>query len=778
MHVKAADKDIKDYLKKAGSLLFNGTLVHSYPHCWRSDTPLIYKAVPSWFVKVEDIRERLLANNAKTYWVPAFVSERRFHNWLSEARDWCVSRNRYWGTPLPLWASADFEEILCIGSIAELEAYVGHEIPDIHRHLIDHIEIPSRSGKGMLRRVDEVFDCWFESGAMPYAARHYPFKDKESFDATFPAQFIAEGLDQTRGWFYTLMVLSTHLFDKPPFQNLIVNGLVLAADGKKMSKRLRNFPDPQEIFEKHGADAVRMYLCNSPVVRAEPLKFKESGVRDVVKDVLLPWYNAYRFLVQEVFRYEGSGLTFSPDSGAVKASQNYMDQWINARSHSLVKLVREEMEAYRLYNVVPHLVSFLEDLTNWYVRFNRDRMRGANGLEDALIALRTLYDVLLNSTVLLAPICPFITELMYQNIARALPQTHAMNARSVHFVMIPEADSGALSPEVSLAVERLQTVIELGRTCRERKKIGSKMPVRSMTLVNKDSNFRRDLEMLEAYVRKELGVEQVIYQIDIDNVTRIGVLNFKAVGKRLGKDMKAVQAAVRALTQEQLREFEVTREMTVCGHTLCDSDLKITQKVEGSDDPNLVTCGDGETLVTLDFTPEARLARKALAHEVVSRVQQLRKETGLQQDDPVDIWAEVVSPSGGSGLLQQALEENRGYIDELLRTPLWSMGLLQGHETLLERRELELDEGTLAVGITRRIAFFNEEALCELVGGDAQAAQRCRRQVAELDLEALLEICAGTGSIEVQDGSKRFKLENAKHFVIGPGQATWLRGRR
>eukprot|EP00435_Cladocopium_sp_Y103_P074346 s206_g48.t1 len=251
-HVKAADKDIKEKLKKENKLVFNGTEVHNYPHCWRSDTPLIYRAIPSWFIKVEEAREKLIANNNQTYWVPSFVKEKRFHNWLTEARDWCVSRNRYWGTPIPLWVSSDFEEVVCIGSVAELEKYAGREIKDLHRHFIDDIQIPSQKGKGMLKRVDEVFDCWFESGSMPYGSKHYPFEGKEEFEKGFPAQFIAEGLDQTRGWFYTLMVLGTHLFNKPPFQNLIVNGMVLAADGKKMSKRLKNYPDPQECASCRG----------------------------------------------------------------------------------------------------------------------------------------------------------------------------------------------------------------------------------------------------------------------------------------------------------------------------------------------------------------------------------------------------------------------------------------------------------------------------------------------------------------------------------------------
>eukprot|EP00820_Chromera_velia_P020185 Cvel_28875.t1-p1 / transcript=Cvel_28875.t1 / gene=Cvel_28875 / organism=Chromera_velia_CCMP2878 / gene_product=Isoleucine--tRNA ligase, cytoplasmic, putative / transcript_product=Isoleucine--tRNA ligase, cytoplasmic, putative / location=Cvel_scaffold3859:1-10575(-) / protein_length=950 / sequence_SO=supercontig / SO=protein_coding / is_pseudo=false len=559
VYVKTADKEIKAVLKKRGRMLCDGTFTHRYPFCWRSDTPLIYRAVPCWFVNVESLKERLLANNQKTRWVPSYVKEKRFHNWLEEARDWCVSRNRFWGTPIPLWVSDDFEEIKCVGSVGELEKYAGKALPDVHRHFIDGITIPSsRPGKPPLKRVDEVFDCWFESGSMPYSQQHYPFENKEKFENGFPAQFIAEGLDQTRGWFYTLMVLSTALFDKPPFENVIVNGLVLAEDGKKMSKRLKNYPDPLSVVDAHGADAIRLYLCNSPVVRADPLRFKKDGVRDVVKDVFLPWYNAYRFMLQEVQRYESkTGKVFVGDfEKHMKGSSNEMDRWISASTHSLCQFVHEEMENYRLYTVVPRLLSFLEDLTNWYVRLNRDRMRGSTSQEDAHVSLCVLYGVLLTITRLMAPFTPFITEFLYQNLKRALPEGHEAKAESVHFVMVPQADPSMIDEEVEARVKSMQAVIEAGRNCRERRQVGLKTPLMKMKVVHSDPKFVSRVQSLIAYVKSELNVENVETSTDASSM-KVSVLpNLPVLGKRVGKKMAELRKAIQALTPAELAQFD------------------------------------------------------------------------------------------------------------------------------------------------------------------------------------------------------------------------------
>jgi len=569
-HVKKADPTLIALIKENGRLVQKDNLDHSYPFCWRSDTPLIYKAVPSWFVKVEEIRDKIVKNNNETYWVPSAVKEGRFHNWLTDARDWAVSRNRFWGTPIPIWASEDMSEIVCIGSIAELKELSGVEVDDLHRETVDSVTIPSKKNPGtVLRRIDEVFDCWFESGSMPYAQKHYPFENKEQFEKGFPADFIAEGLDQTRGWFYTLMVLSTALFDKPAFKNLIVNGLVLAGDGKKMSKRLKNYPDPILVISKYGADALRMYLINSPVVRAESLKFQEAGVLGVVKEVFLPLYNAFRFFLQNVERWEGRGNKFVPDIEKVRGTKNPTDIWISAATQGLIKFVHEEMKAYRLYTVMPALVTFVTQLTNWYVRLNRDRLKGLEGEDadaEAETGLQVLYDVLLDVTVIMAPFTPFITEYFYQHLRKLQPSykdaadggksnpVMAGKSDSVHFLPLPTYDETRLNQDAVEAMEALQTIVELGRNVREKRNISLRTPVKNVVVIlrNPSANVIEGITgSLKGYILSELNAWDftvIPKEEEHQWVTLSLQPDFAKLGKKLGKKMKAVKAAVTALS--------------------------------------------------------------------------------------------------------------------------------------------------------------------------------------------------------------------------------------
>eukprot|EP00158_Paraphelidium_tribonemae_P007372 Partr_v1_DN28221_c0_g2_i2_m75238 putative isoleucyltRNA synthetase len=647
-YIKDADKIISKDLKLAGRIIRQGTITHSYPFCWRSDTPLIYKIVPSWFVRVENIVDRLLVNNQKSRWVPDFVQEKRFANWLANAHDWAISRNRYWGTPIPLWISKDREEVVAIGSIEELSKLSGipvDEIVDLHRDKIDHITIPSKMGKEPLRRVDEVFDCWFESGSMPYAQQHYPFENKDKFERSFPADFIGEGLDQTRGWFYTLLVLSTHLFDEPPFKNLIVNGLVLAADGKKMSKRLKNYPDPTEVLDLYGADALRLYLINSPVVRAETLKFSSDGVKNVLKEVFLPWMNSFKFLVGQIIllkKEEGIDFMYNP---ALKSS-NIMDRWILASCQSLIQFVRAEMEAYRLYTVVPRLLKLVEDLTNWYIRFNRRRMKGESGAEETLLALNTLFEVLFTLCRSLAPFTPFLTENIYQGLKRFLKDDgKSKDTRSVHFLDFPTVRQEYFDTAIERAVSRMQTVITLARNIREAKEISLKTPVKEVVVIHSSHEYLEDIKMLESYFYEELNVRTLTLTADEEKfgVKYRIIADNKVLGARLRQDAAKVRKALPLVPNSEVKLFFQTKVITVAGIKLTEEDVKIQRYYDEETGGHLECKTDNDVLVLVDIAPDSELAQEGLAREFINRVQRLRKKAGLNQTEDVDVYYSLMS---------------------------------------------------------------------------------------------------------------------------------------
>ena len=650
--VKDADNDICLQLKGMGRLIQKETYNHSYPFCWRSDTPLIYKAVPSWFVAVESVKEQLLKNNSLTYWVPSFVKDKRFHNWLSDARDWCISRNRFWGTPIPLWVSDDGEEVVAVGSVEELYQLSGVRVTDLHKEHVDKITIPSRKGKGVLHRVEEVFDCWFESGSMPYAQLHYPFENVERFERGFPADFIAEGLDQTRGWFYTLTVLASCLFDKPAFKNLIVNGLVLAADGKKMSKRLKNYPDPVNVIDTYGADALRLYVINSPVVRADVLKFEEAGVKEVVRGVFLPWYNAFRFFVQCVDRWENeTGQQFSPDEVVAYSSTNDVDIWVLAAVQGLVQFVHQEMKAYRLYTVVPRLVGFIEELTNWYVRLNRDRIKGGTGEAGSNTqGLNVLYQVLLTITILMAPLTPFFTEYLYQHIRKLhpnynntdsnVPKDAVGKSASVHYLMLPEIDESKTN---SLAVDRfktLQTAVTLCRTARERRKIRNNLPLKNVLVVSGNSAHTEALQYLDSYFKTEVNTWAVECSNDWETLCVLKTMpNWKDLGKRLGKDMKNVAKAVSALTQAEIIEFVKSGTVTLAGYTLTTEDIVVKREFNGDTKRYEASVSDdGSLLIAIDTTCDAEVLEELRAKTFAATVQKLRKSSGCVASEKIEVF--------------------------------------------------------------------------------------------------------------------------------------------
>ncbi|TMW55138.1 hypothetical protein Poli38472_013900 [Pythium oligandrum] len=792
LHVKEADDIICKDIKERGRLVSKNTIVHSYPFCYRSGTPLIYRAVPGWFVNVEKIRERIVENNRQTYWVPSFVKEKRFHNWLVDGKDWNISRGRFWGTPLPLWVSEDFEEVVCIGSIKELEELSGEKVEDLHREFIDHITIPSKQGKGTLRRVDEVFDCWFESGSMPYAQQHYPFENKEKFDAGFPADFIAEGLDQTRGWFYTLMVISTALFDKPAFKNVIVNGLVLAEDGRKMSKSLRNYTDPNEIFERYGADALRLYLINSPGVRAEPIKFVDSGVLSVIRDLFLPWYNSARFFSQSATRLElATGKTFVPSSEEALSSKNVMDSWIIAALHNVIKFVHTEMKAYRLYTVVPRLVEFIDQLTKWYVRLNRPRLKGSEGNDEARIALSSLYEVLYTISKLMAPFTPFFAEYMYQflrqfhpnvvNNVAGLAEDADGVAKSVHFLMVPDYDASRVDEQAEQSMKNLQSVIDMGRVVRERRTISLKNPVRKVVVVSSDAATLDKLRALKTYIHDELNMRDLEFTEDEKEWCVLKAeANSKALGRRLGKALSGVRKSIDALSHDEVNSFLLNKTITIDGHELTGDDLFVKREFKGDKkiyEADVST--EGNLMVVLDTREDEQLKQQGCARDFITRVQKLRKKAGLVVQDKIQVY---FAEQEGNSTISTAIKEFLSMATTTLGTTPAPLALKPAHSVTIIEEEAQFSGSSVSIVVTRPAVFFAADDV--LAKASKVAVADAKAYVASMeyaDVKTALTSEAAAVSFQILAEKSTFKhgehvFLDAKEFAAASKQPElqWL----
>ena len=623
--VKDCDKDIIARLKAEGKLILRQNYVHNYPHCWRCHSPLIYRAISSWFVDVQKIKEKMLKANSQINWVPAHLKEGRFGKWLEGARDWAISRNRYWGNPIPIWKCDKCGKTHCMGSRAELEEKSGVKVVDLHKHFVDDITYKCECG-GTMKRIPEVLDCWFESGSMPYAQVHYPFENKERFEEHFPADFICEGLDQTRGWFYTLVILGAALFDRPAFKNVVVNGLVLAEDGRNMSKSLRNYTDPVEVINKFGADALRFFLVNSAVVRAEDLRYSDKGVKEVLKTLILPLWNAYSFFVTYA-NIDKVQVTKAPEN-----PKNPLDRWILSVSESLVKNVTESFDTYNIQKANGLLLEFLDALNNWYVRRSRRRFWKSESDLDKEQAYQTLYAVLMKFIKVACPVIPFITDEIYRNLRTPdMPE-------SVHLCDFPIADESLIDLELEKKMEVTRKAVSLGRALRSSHEIKTRQPLKSAYLVTRDQQEKVILQEMEGIIGEELNVKEIsIRENEEDLVEYSCKANFRELGKELGKDMKAGAEIISRFGGEEIRSLldGATLSIDINGksYDITKDEIVVTRTEKG----NLKVMNDGSLTIGLDTTITQELKQEGIIRDLIRNIQNMRKEAGFQVTDRIKV---------------------------------------------------------------------------------------------------------------------------------------------
>ena len=653
-YVKEADKIIIEQLDKKKLLFSQTTETHSYPFCWRTGEPLIYKAIPTWFVSVEKIRERMVELNNETHWVPGFIGEKRFSNWLANARDWAISRNRYWGSCIPIWINKeDPDDLLCIGSIEELEKLSGKKISDLHKHFLDEIEIKI-DGK-TYTRTPEVLDCWFESGSMPYGQQHYPFENKELFMEGFPADFIAEGLDQTRGWFYTLTVLSVALFDSVAFKNCITTGMILAEDGRKMSKSLKNYPDPEELLNTYGGDSLRAYLINSPVVRGEPLKFSEEGVKLVTRNVILPLWNSYSFFSNYA---NADQITLDDLNSASPVDERpLMDQWIISSLQSLIKTVNEKMENYYLYEVIPPLMNFIDELTNWYVRSNRKRFWKEKGNDDIdkINAFKTLHEVLFDFSKTMAPVLPFICEEIYQGLTNN-------NNKSIHYEDYPESNDLLINTKLEEEMELAKNIIKAVRNIRLNVELPNKQPLRNLKIITKDKNKIKQITSVKEIILNELNIKELTFDSEFDKWVKYECKpNYPTLGPKLGNKISKFANQLSTLNQKDIEDLIINKYTKFNNKKIHIKDINL-KLIKSKETTNQEIVDDFSIYLDTELNEELILER--ISREVVSTVQKQRKDQGFDITDRISL-----NISTQEELVLSSVEKFKDYIlNETLTT--------------------------------------------------------------------------------------------------------------
>lgn len=641
MLVFDANKEIVKVLKDRGILVRHATYEHNYPHCWRTREPLIYKALPgAWFVKVTEIKERMQAHNQTIRWIPDHIKDGQFGKWLENARDWSISRNRYWGSPIPVWKSDDpnYPRTDVYGSVADMERDFGVKVTDLHRPFVDDLTRPNPddpTGKSTMRRVPEVLDCWFESGSMPFAQVHYPFENKEWFESHFPADFIVEYVAQTRGWFYTLVVLATALFDKPPFKNVICHGVVLDSEGMKLSKTLRNYPDPEEMFETVGSDALRWFLMSSPILRGGDLQISKDGkqMHEVVRLVLNPIWNAYYF------------FTLYANTDGVKAQLRFdqtavLDRYALSKTRGMVESVQQRMDDYDLAGTCQVVKEYLDALNNWYIRRSRPRFWGEAGDEDRSSAYDTLYTCLVTLCRAVAPMLPLLAEKVYTGLT---------GEESVHLADWPDASAMPHDHDLVAQMDRVRDGCSVGLALRENAKLRTRLPLPKVTLAGADASAMQPFVHL---LQDELNIKDVAFAEDLEayGTFRLQV-DAKALGPKLGKQMKDVLAATRS------GDWSLDGERAKAGGVTLEPGEFVLQ-LEPKPGFTAAALSSNDVVLVIDTEVTEELEQEGAARDFVRLVQQARKDAGLHVSDRIHLFAETDAAT------QAALEAHGSYIAE------------------------------------------------------------------------------------------------------------------
>lgn len=643
--VMDADPDIIQWLRENGKLYKKQRVAHNYPHCWRCSTPLIYYARPSWYIEMTRLKDKLIENNNSVNWYPAFVGEKRFGNWLENLNDWAISRSRYWGTPLPIWRCRDCGHVDSVGSRKELIERAIEDIDmsiELHRPYVDDIHFKCDKCGGIMEREKDVIDVWFDSGAMPFAQHHYPFENKENFDKLFPADFICEGIDQTRGWFYSLIAISTFVTGKAPYKNVLVNDLILDKDGKKMSKSRGNTIDPFELFDKYGADVLRWYLIYvSPPWT--PTRFDEEGLKEVESKFFRSLRNVYNF-----FSLYANTDNVDPREFFIEyEDREEIDKWILSKYNNLVKRAREDMDIFELTRVVRAIQEFVvEDLSNWYIRRTRRRFWSTE-LDDSKKAVyNTTYEILVGVCKLIAPFVPFISEEIYRNLT---------GNESVHLDYYPEPKEELIDLELEERMDLVRELVRLGRAAREEAKIKVRQPLGEVLI---DGKYEDKIKELVPLMKEELNVKEVTFEKDLSQFMNYSLKpNYKVVGPILGSKVKAFAKAL-----NELDSYEIVNKL--------EEDGKMTIKLDGEDveitkDYVMVTISakegfnvamENNLFVILDTTLTRELLNEGYAREFVSKVQQMRKANGYDVLDNINIYYD------GDDEIKEAVELYEDYI--------------------------------------------------------------------------------------------------------------------